>query len=56
MVPVYADGDEVEYGGRAADDVQGDVEVAEDLGQAPHAPIHLEEREREKKNEDFRRT
>ena len=42
VLPVDADGDEVEDGGGAADDVEGDVEVAHHLGQAPHAPVHLQ--------------
>ena len=46
VLPVDADGDEVEDGGGAADDVEGDVEVAHHLGQAPHAPVHLQRGQR----------
>ena len=42
VLPVDADGDEVEDGGGAADDVEGDVEVAHHLRQAPHPPVHLQ--------------
>ena len=39
--PIQTDGHEVEDGGGAADDVQGDVEVAGHLGETPHPPVHL---------------
>ena len=37
ILPVDADGDEVEYGGGGADDVHRDVEVAQHEGQGPKA-------------------
>ena len=39
--PVNADGDEVEDGGGGADDVHGQVEVANPHRQAPLAPVYL---------------
>ena len=42
--PVEADGDEVEDGRGRADDVEGDVRVAHDLREAPHAPIDLKKK------------
>ena len=39
--PVNADGDEVEDGGGGADDVHGQVEVANPHRQVPLSPIHL---------------
>ena len=39
--PVYTDGHQVEYGAGAAHHIHGDVEVAEDLGKLPHAPVEL---------------
>ena len=41
FLPVQADGHEVEDGGSAADDVQGDVEVARHLWETPHPPVYL---------------
>ena len=39
--PVDADGDEVEDGGGGADDVHGQVEVANPHRQVPLTPVHL---------------
>lgn len=39
--PVDADGHEVEDGGRAASDVEGDVEVAQHVAQLP-VHVHLQ--------------
>ena len=41
--PVHADGDEVEDGGRGADDVHGDVDVAQEERQGPLV-VHLRKR------------
>ena len=42
VLPVDADGHQVEDGGGAAHDVEGDVEVAHHLREAPHPPVHLQ--------------
>ena len=41
LPPVNADGDEVEYGGGGADDVHGQVEVANPHRQVPLTPVYL---------------
>ena len=41
LLPVNADGDEVEYGGGGADDIHGQVEVANPHRQVPLTPVHL---------------
>ena len=39
--PVQADGHQVEDGGGGADDITGQVEVAESIGQVPLPPVSL---------------
>ena len=44
--PVHADGDEIEDWGGGADDVHGDVDVAEEERQGPHVVDLRNEEER----------
>ena len=41
--PVQADGHQVEDGGGGADDVTGQVEVTDGVGEAPTTPVSLKE-------------
>lgn len=42
ILPVYADGHQVENAGSAADHVNGNVKVAHHFGHIPHPPVDLE--------------
>lgn len=46
-LPVYADGDQVKYGSRAAGDVDGNIEVTECFAQLPvHVDLRKYKKER----------
>ena len=47
--PVQADGHQVEDGGGGADDVTGQVEVTDGVGEAPPTPVGLKEIPKERK-------